>query len=184
MKANNHLTSLYFTIYECEELKRDLERIDPNKTHQENDYILIEPINVDRQFRDQQIIEVLGCKFIFTNEIPKGIIKNNNEYKEFYKSNKSVIFYRDPFLEEKLFVHLFPKGVGGYNSTFYKYMPLNQYIKMRLLSGYTDAFRNDKRYILFFYDWIRKKRINDSNNYVKVYKLNEVNREFIKHMYN
>ena len=183
MKSNNHLTSIYPTIYEWEELKNEIEKLDPDNAPNNEDYIVIEPVNADRKFRDQQVIEVLGRHFIFTNKIPEGIVKQREEFKDFFKSNKSIVFYRDPYIEEKLSVHLFPKGVGGYNSTFYKYMPLNQYIKMRLLSGYTDVFRSDKRYILFFYDWIRKKRINDSNNCVKIHRLNEINRNFIRDIY-
>ena len=86
---------------------------------------------------------------MFTDKIPESILKQREEFTNLYTSHKSIVFYRDPYVEEKLFVHFFTKGVGRYNSTFYKYMPLHQYIKMRLLSVYTDAFRNDNRYILF-----------------------------------
>ena len=120
------MTSTYPTIYEWEELKNELEKLDPSKVPNDNDYIVIEPINVDREFRDQQVIEVLGRQFLFTNEIPNGIVKEREEFKDFINSNKSIVFYRDPYIEEKLFVYLFPKGVGEYNSTFYKYMPIYQ----------------------------------------------------------
>ena len=183
LKSNNHLSLSYPTIYECEEIKGALNKIDPKLQPSDDDYILIQPINADKEFRDQQIIEVLGREFVFTNKIPESIRKQREQFSDLNNSYKSIVFYRDPYVEEKLFVHLFPKGVGGYNSTFYKYMPLNQYIKMRLLSGYTDAFRNDKRYILFFYDWIRKKRIHESNNCVKIHRLKDINREFIRDLY-
>ena len=120
---------------------------------------------------------------MFTDKIPESILKQREEFANLYTSHKSIVFYRDPYVEEKLLVHLFIKGVGGYNTTFYKYMPLHQYIKMRLLSGYTDVFRNDKRYILLFYDWIRKKRIHESNNWVKIDRLKDINKEFIRDLY-
>ena len=183
LKSNNHLTLSYPTIYECEEIKGALCKIDPKLQPCDDDYILIQPINADKEFRDQQIIEVLGREFVFTDKIPESILKKREQFSDLNNSYKSIVFYRDPYVEEKLFVHLFPKGVGGYNSTFYKYMPLNHYIKMRLLSGYTDVFRNDKRYILFFYDWIRKKRIHESNNWVKIHRLKDINREFIRDLY-
>ena len=59
MKSNNHLTSIYPTIYEWEELKNELEKLDPSKAPNDNDFIIIEPINADREFRDQQVIEIL-----------------------------------------------------------------------------------------------------------------------------
>ena len=71
MKSNNHLASIYPTIYECEELNTKLEKLDPNKAPSDDDYIVIEPINVDREFRDQQVIEVLARQFLFTNKIPE-----------------------------------------------------------------------------------------------------------------
>ena len=135
LKSNNNLTLSYPTIYECEEIKEALDKIDPRVQPSDDDYILIQPINADKEFRDQRIIEVLGREFVFTNKIPESILKQREQFSDLNNSYKSIVFYRDPYVEEKLFVHLFPKGVGGYNSTFYKYMPLNQYIKMRLLSG-------------------------------------------------
>ena len=58
MKSNNHLTLTYPTIYECEEIKGELDKIDPKKLPSDEDYIIIQPINTDKEFRNQQIIEV------------------------------------------------------------------------------------------------------------------------------
>ena len=52
--------------------------------------------------------------------MPTVLEEQHNARSDIYKSFKSVIFYNDQYLEEKLFVHLFPSGKGGYNSTFNK----------------------------------------------------------------
>ena len=82
MKSNNHLTLSYPTIYECEEIKGALDKIDPKVQPSDDDYILIQPINADKEFRDQQIIEVLGREFVFTNKIPESILKQREQFSD------------------------------------------------------------------------------------------------------
>ena len=54
---------------------------------------------------------------------------------------------------------------------------------MCLLAVYTDKFRTDNRYIFFLYDWLRRKKLYQVNNGVKIVKLTDVNKELIKEMY-
>ena len=115
--------------------------------------------------------------------MPTVLEEQHNARSNIYKSFKSVIFYNDQYLEEKLFVHLFPSGKGGYNSTFNKWMPLIQYARMRLLAGYTNTYRSDYRYIFFLYDWLIKKMLYSCNHAVNIYKLSEVNKEFLRDVY-
>ena len=128
----------------------------------EDNYIVINPDVIDREFQENEVIEKIGKQFLFKKDIPYKIDEQNEAWSKLYKSFKSVIFYNDQYLEEKLFVQLFPTGVGGFNSTFSKCMTLIQYAKICLLAAYTDKFRTDNRYIFFLYDWLRK------NEYIKL----------------
>ena len=57
----------------------------------------------------------------------------------------------DVHIEEKCFPHLFPKGVGGYMSTYFpKKVTFSNYIKMRL-NGIDRRFSTDHLYIIFLY---------------------------------
>ena len=183
LKRNNHLSAIFPTIYESEEIRREMEVSNINLEDNDDNYITIYPAEMDREFQENQIIEKLGRKFVLTDDIPNKLKDQRLARSKLYRSFKSVIFYNDEYLEEKLFVHLFPTGTGGYNSTFSKWMPLNQYARMRLLSGYTDKFRSDNRYIFFLFDWIRKKRIYNCNNGINLFKLNEVNKELLQETY-
>ena len=183
LRIHNHLSKVHQTIYECEEIRKELEVSDSMNQINEDNYIVINPDVIDREFQENEAIEKIGKQFLFKKDMPYTIETQNEARSKLYKSFKSVIFYNDQYLEEKLFVHLFPTGTGGFNSTFSKCMPLIQYARMRLLAAYTDKFRTDNKYILFLYDWLRKKRIYQVNNGVNIIKLTEVNKELIKEMY-
>ena len=183
LRIHNHLSKVHQTIYEWEEIRKELEVSDSMNQINEDNYIIINPDVIDREFQENEVIEKIGKQFLFKRDMPYKIEEQNDARSKLYKSFKSVIFYNDQYLEEKLFVHLFPSGVGGFNSTFSKCMPLNQYARMRLLAAYTDKFRTDNRYIFFLYDWLRKKRIYQVNNGVNIVKLTDVNKELIKEVY-
>ena len=125
LRRNNHLSEVFTTIYELEEIKKAAIVIEGDNLLQPNDYILIDPNNIDREYQEYQIIEKLGRRFIFSKDMPDNIKDQRDARSSIYRTFKSVVFYNEQYLEEKLFVHFFPTGRGGFNSTFSKCMPLN-----------------------------------------------------------
>ena len=105
---------MYTTIYEWEEIKKVIKNFQSINSENANDYILIDPNNIDRDFQEHQIVEKLGKRFVFTKNIPRNIEEQRTIRSNIFKSFKSVVFYNDQYLEEKLFVHLFPTGTGGF----------------------------------------------------------------------
>ena len=183
LRIHNHLSKVHQTIYGCEEIRKELEVNDAMNQVNEDNYIVINPDIIDREFQENEVIEKIGKQFLFKKDMSNTIESQNEARSKLYKSFKIVIFYNDQYLEKKTFYHLFPTGVGGFNSTFSKCMLLIQYVRMRLLAAYTDKFRIDNRYIFFLNDWLRKKRIYQVNNGVNIVKLTEVNKKLIKGMY-
>merc|ERR1712237_49255 len=62
-----------------------------------------------------------------------------------------VNYEKDKKIEEKCFSHLFPKGEGGYISTYaLKGVSFSNYIKMRLY-GIDRRYSSDTLYIVFLY---------------------------------
>ena len=131
------------------------------KEKYKDDYYIVDKIDIDRKIHTVQILDKLGRKYAISKEIPKILKDNLLKRKEI--RDRSLVIYEDYYLDEKLFVHLFPYGTGGYNSTFLKIMDFSYYIRMRLCSGYTDRFRKDKEYMYFLYDWAKKLQIYRSN---------------------
>ena len=162
LKENNPLAKTYLTLYESNAILDLIER--NNRINEEkvtDDYYIVDEIDQDRQVHQIQILDKLGRKYAISKEIFKSLKDNLEKRKEI--NDRWLVLYNDYYLEEKLFVHLFPYGTGGYNSTFCKIMDFSHYIRMRLCSGYTDRFRKDKEYIFFLYDWAKKLQIYRSN---------------------
>ena len=178
LKENNHLTRTYITNYESNEISELIKELNINKDEPyTDDYYVVDEIDLDRKLHNYDIIEKLGRRYAISRD-PFGILKENYAKKSEIKA-RSIIFYDDPYLEEKLFVHLFPYGTGGYNSTFCKIMDFSHYMKMRLLWGYSDRFRKDKEYIFFLYDWSRKKQIYSHNYAVPRLKISDLFENYI-----
>ena len=162
LKENNPLARTYLTLYESNAILDKIEEMNKfDKEKYKDDYYIVDEIDIDRKIHTVQILDKLGRKYAILKEIPKILKDNLLKRKEI--KDRSLVLYEDYYLEEKLFVHLFPYGTGGYNSTFWKIMDFSHYIRMRLCSGYTDRFRKDKEYIFFLYDWAKKLQIYRNN---------------------
>jgi hypothetical protein len=83
--------------------------------------------NVDKNYKLYELLE-------------KDVIPERAKRTEFQKKHNSLLWFSDEYLEECLFVALFPYGTGGYNSTYRHAMTLQNYGKMRLNSAVTDKF--------------------------------------------
>jgi hypothetical protein len=106
--------------------------------------------------------------------IKKGKPKPSDaERFKFQKDHNSLLWFADEYLEESLFVALFPYGEGGYNSTYKKTMSLHNYWKMRFNSGITDKFRRSYFYTFYMHDWILKDQIYNYNKNVNFWKLKD-----------
>ena len=182
LKENNHLSRSYITNFESNALLDKIEESNKNNIESiTDDYFIVDEIDVDRKIHNYQIIENIGRRYAISKDIFEKL-KENKELKiEINKSVSKLVFYDDPYLEEKLFVHLFPFGTGGYNSTFSKIMDFSNYVRMRLMSGYTNRFRKDKEYIFFLFDWAKKRQIY-SNNFIyqRVWLSNNFDKNFKK----
>ena len=173
LKENNHLARTYMTNFESNEISEVIKELNINlEDPYTDDYYVVDEIDLDRHLHSYDIIEKLGRRYAISKD-PFDKLKVNYNKKRDIKT-KSIIFYNDPFLEEKLFVHLFPYGTGGYNSTFCKIMDFSHYMKMRLLWGYSDRFRKDKEYIFFLHDWSRKRLIYSHNYAVPRLKISDM----------
>ena len=174
LKENNPLARTYLTLYESNAILDKIEEIDKlNKEKYKYDYYIVDETDIDRKILRVQILDKVGRKYVITKEIPQ--ILKDNLLKRREIRDRSLVLYDDYYLEEKLFVHLFPYGTGGYNSTFWKIMEFSHYIRMRLCSGYTDRFRKDKEYIFFLYDWAKKLQIYRNNFIAHRVKIGEFN---------
>ena len=128
LKNNNHLTRSYITNFESNILLDKIEEINLNNEESLNDdYYIVDEIDVDRKIHNYQIIEKLGRKYAISKDIFAKLKDHNELKRSINKSISSLVFYDDPYLEEKLFVHLFPYGTGGYNSSFSKIMDFSNY---------------------------------------------------------
>ena len=66
-------------------------------------------------------------------------------------AGKFMNYESDVNIEEKCFPHLFPKGVGGYMSTYFpQKVSFSNYMKMRL-NGIDRRYSTDHLYIIFLY---------------------------------
>ena len=162
LKENNPLARTYLTLYESNAILDKIEEMNKfDKEKYKDDYYIVDEIDIDRKMYTVQILDKLGRKYAISKEIPQILKDNLLKRKEI--KDRCLVLYDDYYLEEKLFVHLFPYGTEGYNSTFWKIMDFSHYIRMRLCSGYTDRFRKDKEYIFFLYDWAKKLQIYRNN---------------------
>ena len=177
LKENNHLCRTYLTNYESNVFVDSIDEINTRQNIQlTDDYYIVDEIDVDRKLQTYRVFEILNRKYAYSKEMFGKLQENIKKRKEI--RNNWLLFYDDPYLEEKLFVHLFPYGTGGYNSTFSKIMDFSHYVKMRLLWGYTDRFRRDKEYIFFLYDWSKKKQIYLNNHYIQRMKIGDKTDKF------
>ena len=177
LKENNHLCRTYLTNYESNAFVNSIDEINSSENIQlTDDYYIVDEIDVDRKLQTYRVFEISNRKYAYSKEMFEKLQDNLNKRKE--NKSSSLLFYDDLYLEEKLFVHLFPYGTGGYNSTYCKIMEFSHYIKMRLLCGYTDRFRKEKDYIFFLYDWAKKKQIYLNNHYIRRMKIGDNTDQF------
>ena len=128
LKNNNHLTRSFITNFESSLVLNKIEEINLNNEEWlTDDYYIVDEVDVDRKIHNYQIIEKLGRKYAISKNIFTKLKEYNELKRTINKSISSLVFYDDPYLEEKLFVHLFPYGIGGYNSTFWKIMDFSNY---------------------------------------------------------
>jgi len=98
-----------------------------------------------------------------------------NREKKLEDADPSLVSYSDPFVEEKCFPALYPKGSGAYDSNHPQRIPAAQYHKVRLLSVHP-AFRQNPSYIFFLEDRLTKKLLFSFSNSVR---LSQADREKI-----
>merc|ERR1712030_266694 len=88
--------------------------------------------------------DVIAEQIIRINGIKKVVVAPTD-------AGNFVNYEKDKKIEEKCFPHLFPKGEGGYISTYaLKGVSFSNYIKMRLY-GIDRRYSSDTLYIVFLY---------------------------------
>ena len=73
LRIHNHLSKVHQTIYECKEIRKELEVNDAMNQVNEDNYIVIKPDVIDREFQENEVIEKIGKQFLFKKDMPYTI---------------------------------------------------------------------------------------------------------------
>ena len=89
-----------------------------------DDYYTVDEIDVDKKLQAYRVFEISNRKYAYLKEM---FVKLQENIKKKENKGSSLLFYDDPYLEKKLFVHLFSYGTGEYNSTYCKIIKFSHY---------------------------------------------------------
>jgi hypothetical protein len=162
LRKNNPLYQKYFAKIETipgyfskagplPQSNDDISFIGKEHLQSESGMVLDVDMNHDQRSRKSQVIG---------NQIPR-----HDHLEGSFK-----LTYNDPQVEDKLFPHLYPYGVGGFCSQLtekphLKGLAIGAYAKRRLLHS-DPRWRHDKLWLFFMFDWSMRNRIKSYNNIV------------------